>query len=294
MDPSGYGWFKKFWRAIVGVVTTAVAILVPPLAPAMWAVNVGISAATAIQTGNVAGFVGGLVGGAVFGAIGQGVGLGMATSMGGGAYTFLGGAIAGAAEFGLAGFGSGFGGALASGASFRESFKAGGQGAAFGAAIGAGIQGSYMAGWQDALHGNSVEQVAVAQGNAALAAGRPGDLAGISTSLRTRTRGLSDLYLHGTDAVHAAGIKASGRLFDESWVTKPYAFDKVAGKVAIGLNPAQYQRFTTIVPPKGEYFALITAPSTSVVPHGFADGGAPQWQIYGYNKAISVYRNPNQ
>ncbi len=116
----------------------------------------GISAATAIQTGNVWGFVGGLVGGAALGGLASNLGSNLAAGMiqSGASWGFA-GAVGGAAEFAIAGFGSGFGAALASGASLKESFSAGGIGAAWGATAGAIIQGSYLAGWQESLHGFS-------------------------------------------------------------------------------------------------------------------------------------------
>jgi hypothetical protein len=130
----------------------------------MWAVNMAISAYTAIQTGNVLGLAGGIIGGAVFGAIGKELALGMAGAMGESAFTFAGGAAMGAVEFGMGGFGAGFGASLASGASFNDSLKAGGVGAAMGAATGAIIQGSYNAGWQNKLHGASYGEMLEAQG----------------------------------------------------------------------------------------------------------------------------------
>jgi len=106
VDPTGHGWFKKFWQSIVGVVGIIASIAFPVLAPAMWAINMGISAYTAIDTGNIAGFVGGLVGGAIFGAIGKSIATSFGASLGKAAYTFGGGALIGGVEFGLAGFGA--------------------------------------------------------------------------------------------------------------------------------------------------------------------------------------------
>jgi len=159
VDPSGLGWFKKFWQSIVGVASTIISILVPPLAPAMMAINFGISAYNAIQTGNIAGLAGGMIGGAVFGAIGKEIALGMSGAMGSSAFSFGGGALIGAVEFGAGGFGAGFGASLAGGESLKDSLKAGGMGAAAGAAMGAVIEGSYMAGWQNSLHGASRTEV---------------------------------------------------------------------------------------------------------------------------------------
>ena len=77
IDPTGHSWFSKFWKSIVGVVAAVVSIAIPVLAPAMWAVNMGISAYTAVQTGDILGFAGGIVGGVVFGALGKGLALGL-------------------------------------------------------------------------------------------------------------------------------------------------------------------------------------------------------------------------
>jgi len=263
--------------------------------------NLGLGIYDAAKTGNWGSFVGStvgsFVGGAVFGSLGQQMAGGLAKAMGETAWGFAGGALMGAVEFGMAGFGAGFGGALGGGASLKESFKAGGLSAAVSGGIGASIQGSYMAGWQGSLHGMSYEQVATVQGNAALQAGRPQDLAGIDSAVRSRTRGALGLYLHGTNAEGAAGISITRRLKDWSWVTVPHAIDAMTGKPAIMLNPAQYRAFTGIPSyDKGEFFALIVAPSTSVHWRGLSEGAAPQAQIYGEHEVLpgSPYRNPNR
>ncbi len=294
IDPTGHGWFKKFWRQIVGAVATIASVLIPPLAPAIWAVNFAISAVTAIQHKSLGGFLGGLIGGAIGGALGHSVGLGLASSFGESAYTFLGGAVGGAAEFGLSGFGAGFGAAVGSGASFSDALRAGGAGAASGAIMGAAIQGSYMAGWQQVAHGYSIAEVGIAQGGLALQRNDPGALAGIGSAVRARTRGREDLYLHGTDLKGALGIEVSGHLYPKSWVTLPEAMDRVTGKMAISLNPADFRRFTSIGYPKGEYFALVVAPKESVMSFGLAGGGAPQFRVYGDHTVTEVFPNVNQ
>ncbi len=166
-DPTGHGFWDIF-KGIFGIISAIVSFFLPPAAPAMTAINIAISTCTAIQSNNplaaVGGLVGGMVGGAVLGAVGKEVALGMTRQMGNAAFTFAGGAIGGAIEFGAGGFGSGFGASLASGQGFGEAFKAGGIGAAIGAGSGAVIQGSYMAGWQNSLHGYSAAEVAGAQG----------------------------------------------------------------------------------------------------------------------------------
>ena len=152
-----------------------------------------------------------------------------------------------------------------------------------------------MAGWQSGAHGYAAQEVGLAQGNLALRTGRPGDLAGINSAVRSRTRGNWALYLHGTNAEGAAGIAASGRLKDWAWVTQPHAIDAMTGKSAIMLNPAQYRAFAGIPSyDKGEFFALVVAPSTSAVWRGLSEGAAPQWQIYGEHEIVQgPYRNPN-
>lgn len=158
-DPSGYG-FKDWWQTIVGIATTIVSIFVPPLAPAMIAINTAISAVTAIAEKNVAGFVGGLVGGAIFGGIGKSIGSSIAGTM---SSSFMAGAIVGAVEFGIGGFGAGLGAGLASGRGLPSALKSAGFGAATGAVMGAAIEGSYMAGWQKSIHGLSKAEIAAAQ-----------------------------------------------------------------------------------------------------------------------------------
>ena len=84
--------------------------------------------------------------------------------MGASAFSFAGGTLIGAVEFGMSGFGAGFGSALGSGAGFEEALKSGGMGAAMGAATGAAIEGSYLAGWQNTLHGANRNEVGKASG----------------------------------------------------------------------------------------------------------------------------------
>jgi hypothetical protein len=121
------------------------------------------SFASSIQSGNFASYAGAVAGSLVFGAIGKSASLGLASRMGKSAYTFGGGFIQGTVEFGLAGFGVGFGGALGGGASLKDAAKAGAKVATVSGTIGGVIQGSYMAGWQNTLHGNTKAEVAKAQ-----------------------------------------------------------------------------------------------------------------------------------
>ncbi len=284
-DPSGHGWFQQFWRTIVGVAAAAVSIMAPPLAPAMWAVNIGISAATAIQTGNVAGFAGGIIGGAIFGAIGQGFGLGMATSMGQSAYTFLGGAIAGAAEFGAAGFGSGFGAALASGAGFRDSFRAGGAGAAAGAVMGAAIQGSYMAGWQNSAHGLTAGAVANTQGYDPSIQ----DLVNTSPRVRAKFRQI-DIYRHYSYGDEEAFL--AGGLRIGTFVTKDVYTSGLVAQQMLALPPKRMGD----LPPNAYYNVIVdvgkvtrstpvtqrTFPPSAYAPNGaYRTGGGTEAQTTG-------------
>ena len=168
-DPTGH-WpkWKNIWQTVVSVITGVVSILCPVLAPVMWAVNMAISAYTAVQTGSILGFAGGIVGGAVFGALGKSLSLGLAGMMSAEfSKTFIGGALIGAVEFGMGGFGAGFGASVASGRSLSDSMRAGAIGAAMGAVTGAVIEGSYRAGWQNKLHGDSNKEFADAQAKTA-------------------------------------------------------------------------------------------------------------------------------
>jgi RHS repeat-associated protein len=155
-DPTGHFKFKDFAMTIASI---AVAMICPALSPAMWMVNTGVSAYTAASSGNMLGFVGGLAGGAVFGALGKGIARGLSGVMEKAAYNGFGGALIGAVEFGVSGFGSGLTAAAASGANLRQAIRAGGQGAVMGSISGAMIQGSYIAGWQDQLHGLSRREI---------------------------------------------------------------------------------------------------------------------------------------
>jgi hypothetical protein len=225
--------------------------------------------------------------------IGKNLALGLAARMGDAAWHFAGGALGGMIEFGLGGFGAGFVGALASGESLKDSLRAGGFGAAIGAATGALIQGSYVEGWQKILHGYTLPELGAAQAGFALQSRNFLALPKIDSALQRRTGGNERLYLHGTDLKGSVGIAGSRRLRDGSWVTLPEAIDPKTGRMAVFLNPSDYQRFTSIDPPKGEYFALTVAPKSSVVNCGFAGGGAPQFQIYGKNTVTEVYVNLN-
>ena len=160
-------FFERAWKTVVSIASVVVSILAPPLAPAMWAVNMAISGYTAIQSGNVLGFLGGIAGGAVFGAIGQSLGGAISATMTN-VGTFTSGFIVGAVEFGISGFGAGFVGALSGGASFSEAIKAGGIGAAAGAVAGGIIQGSYHAGWQKSMHGYDDPRIAARNAQDAL------------------------------------------------------------------------------------------------------------------------------
>jgi hypothetical protein len=130
----------------------------------MMAINTAIGAATAIESGNPLSFVGAVVGGAVFGGIGKSLASSIASTMTKSfANSFIGGAIIGGVEFGIAGFGAGLGAGLASGQSFPQALKSAGIGAGLGAVTGAIIEGSYMAGWQNSMHGLSKGEIEAAR-----------------------------------------------------------------------------------------------------------------------------------
>jgi RHS repeat-associated protein len=116
----------------------------------------------------------------------------------------------------------------------------------------------------------------------------------VGADIIARNRQTGGFYLHGTTEEQAKEIDATKEVYDGTWATKPNAPDPSTGKTASGLNPSQYQRFVGITPPKGEYFALIYAPKSSVVFVGIRpDTGAPEYLIYGPHKVMKVYKNPN-
>jgi len=256
----------------------------------MWAINMGISAYTAVQTGDILGFAGGIVGGVVFGALGKGLALGISARLGDAAWHFAGGALGGAVEFGMGGFGAGLGAGLSSGESFKDSLKAGGFGAAIGAATGAVIQGSYVEGWQDVLHGYTIPELGAAQAGFAFQNRNFMALPRIDSAMRSRTEGKYGLWLHGTDKGGAIGINTSHSLFENSSVTPPLGRDPATGKLAFMLNPKQYADYTGMQLPKGEYLALAVGHAEFIGP---AKGGtAPEYYINKENKAIA-YKNYN-
>lgn len=99
----------------------------------------------------------------IFAPIGVGVASWMAGSMGGFAETFAGGFLIGRMEFGITDFGAGFGGGLAQTGDVGTAFKSGAIGFATGFAYGGVVEGTYMAGLQDVLHGLSRDQVTQAR-----------------------------------------------------------------------------------------------------------------------------------
>jgi len=209
IDPLGYGWVKKFWRSIVGIATTVISALAPPLAPAMWAINTAISAYTAIDSGNFGGFIGGVVGGMYLGSVGADFSAFIGASMGSFANSFTGGFIQGAVEFGMAGFGAGFAGTLTSGGSFSEAIEAGGMGAAIGGSVGGVMQGSYMAGWQDIFHGNSRAKILGKAIEQAKATGNWANVASFAESMPKAARRSWSLY-HATAMHEAKGMYPYG------------------------------------------------------------------------------------
>jgi RHS repeat-associated protein len=136
IDPTGHSW-KSFWKKVGGFFKD-----------------------------NWKGIVGGLVGGLLFAPIAFGVGSFVASTLTASAATsFAGGFLIGAAEFGVAGFGAGFGSGFAQTEDFRSALESGAWGALTGAITGGLIEGSYLAGWQDVLHGLSRADVVQSQLN---------------------------------------------------------------------------------------------------------------------------------
>jgi RHS repeat-associated protein len=301
VDPSGHFFFIPFIIAAVQAVASAVVSVasaaigaaatvgsavagavgsLQPVLSALHYVNMGISAYNAVKTGNIGGFVGGLVGGAAFGFAGQHFAVGLASSFGKGAFSFVGGAISGAAEFAIGGFGAGFGAALGSGQSARDSFRVGGRGAAFGAVAGAAIQGSYMAGWQNELHGYSAGAVAGKLGY------DPGiqDLANASPRFRSRFRN-TEVYRHYSYADEAASL--AGGLRPGSFGTTDVYTSGTEAQQKLALPPhrpgdlppdAYYNvivdagKATRLPPAESKYY-----PPSAYAPHGaYRTGGGSQ------------------
>ncbi len=299
VDPTGHkNIFARFWDWLTGsignivgvIVGAAVAIVSGNLWLGFQAYSITSSVINSAVSGNWGGLAGGIVGGFIGGAFGK-----IAGVAGGALFadvnTFAAGFATGAIEFGTSGFGTGFGYSLGSGDKIGDAFQAGLISGGVSAAIGGVIQGSYQAGWQDMMHGASMGDVAASKANMLLRGG--GSLEGLDSGLRSRKLDPWGLYLHGTDLNSSIGIARDRSLWEGSWVTQPNAVDKITGKMAAFLNPTNYQRFTSITPPKGEYFALTVAPETSIVNRGYAKGGAPQFQVYGHNRVIEVYPNRN-
>lgn len=117
-------------------------------------INAGIGAATGDWSG-----VGAGIGGMVGSFIGAGAADVVSGFLGEAAFSFGGGFLIGATEFGIAGFGAGFGGALGGGANLGDAAAVGLMSGGIGAVAGGIIEGSYLAGWQDTLHGRSRKQV---------------------------------------------------------------------------------------------------------------------------------------
>lgn len=231
VDPTGHGWFKKFWSSIVGAASLVLSILAPPLAPALWALNTGISAYNAVQNNNLAGFFAGLAGGYVFGAIGESVALGMASKMSESFLnSFAGGFALGAVEFGIGGFGSGLFSAAASGGDAGDVFRSGLIGAGIGGGIGGVIQGSYMAGWQNTLHG--AEKGEIAQARAAYQR----RIHGVNTLSAGKWQ--SDIYGKNFGAKFSASFTAAEFATESPYSRAALSIDKFAASIGVGKGVA--------------------------------------------------------
>jgi RHS repeat-associated protein len=178
IDPSGLGWWKDLWKGIGDFFS-----------------NLGKSIAD-----NPGVFIAGVAGGFAFGVIGATIAKGIGGFLGAASETFLGGAIIGSVEFGIGGFGAGLASGFASGMSAGEAFRNAGYGAVAGAILGVAIEGSYMAGWQDVLHGASREEIIQARLDRIAGLARSGDpqainlwneLASKHDMLLTRTNSIS-------------------------------------------------------------------------------------------------------
>jgi len=160
IDPSGYGWFKKFIGKILGAIAGVVTgVVTGNFMLGFQVFNFVNSTFTAATTNNWGSFAGGIIGVAVGGALGVWAASGVAGFLGDSAFTFGGGFLIGATEFGIAGFGAGFGSALGGGTSFGGSLKSGLITGGVSAIIGGIVEGSYLAGWQNSLHGMDREAV---------------------------------------------------------------------------------------------------------------------------------------
>jgi RHS repeat-associated protein len=296
VDPSGhFFWMAAIIGAIVG------------------AISGGISAAQA--GGSI---WGGILFGAAFGAatgvIGYGTGQAMlaAAEAAGQAITSFGGALITGVEFGIGGIGPGMASGFAGGkGSFLDVLKGGAMGFGTGFVTGAAVGYSYSEGWQSFLHGADIRGTnaqifmdQIANGNYAgatqtIAIDRPlrlelMNLKGEATQALENSR--AGIYLRGQNAKGAAYTRLTRQLDGERWVTKPYAIDKMTGKMAIQLNPSEYRAFVgTPGFGRGEYFALAVAPDEAVKFEGYTAGGAPQWIMHGEHEVLpgSPFKNPN-
>ena len=160
VDPTGHSW--KEWighiiGAVAGIFITAISggnAWLGLQTYSFWsgAINSAIS-------GNWGGFAGGMAGSIVGGALGIGAASGIYKAFGESAFSFGAGFLGGAAEFGLSGFGVGFGSTLGAGGSFNDALQSGLIAGGVSAVAGGIIQGSYLAGWQNQLHGTDRRQV---------------------------------------------------------------------------------------------------------------------------------------
>lgn len=200
VDPTGHGWWVV--AAIVGAIVGGVT-----------AHQAGENPVVGALIGAAAGLVGGYLGSQVFAPA-------IAGSLGSAAETFAGGFLAGGIEFGTAGFFAGAGSALAAGGDFGDAMKAGGMGFATGFITGGIIQGTYMAGWQDVLHGMSREDVVQARLSRILAIRRGGDFQK-ATDLLNQLRKQHDMLIAGTRDI------INGPVID---ILEPHHFDLVASK----------------------------------------------------------------
>jgi hypothetical protein len=161
IDPTGYGWFKKFFGKIFGAIAAVVGTILSGgnIMVGFQCFNFFNSLGNAVNTGNWGGFAGGLAGGILGGIAGGAWAGSLVKSFGSTSFRFGQGFLIGAAEMGPAGFGAGFGGALGSGESFGEAMQAGAISGGISAGIGGLVEGSYLSGMQNIAHGMSAAEV---------------------------------------------------------------------------------------------------------------------------------------
>lgn len=187
-DPTGHSFWDKIKKHLGNIVGGILGGITAIVSGNVWlglqVYSMWSSAINAAQSGNFGSFAAGFGASVALGAIGRWAAIGMGGAMLESAKSFTGGFAIGAVEFGLSGFGAGFASSYAGGASFSDALKTGARSGAIGAAVGGVIQGSYMAGWQNSLHGASKHDI-----------------------YRSGIRHLNSLYVNKTDTTVTVGSR---------------------------------------------------------------------------------------